>query len=159
MKEQFFFRSTSKQLPHKTLKKSVVYFLFKYNYKKIIMKSRITVFSLSALTPKKWKFFVLHRDLAMKSGYTMITLIVEHRWNKLDYASILVAKSNISCSKLLHYIEWNQLGEVYYEQLKLTETISGGRYRLQLMSLWQALKKTQTLSSKNATKLFCNMTM
>ncbi|GFX14655.1 mariner Mos1 transposase [Trichonephila clavipes] len=35
---------------------------------------------------------------------------------------------------------WDQLGVVYYELLKSTETITGDRYRTQLMRLSRALK-------------------
>ncbi|GFW15326.1 mariner Mos1 transposase [Trichonephila clavipes] len=37
-------------------------------------------------------------------------------------------------------IWWDQLGVVYYELLKLTETVTGDRYRTQLMCLSRALK-------------------
>ena len=35
---------------------------------------------------------------------------------------------------------WDQLGVVYYEQLKQSETVTGDRYRTQLMRLSRALK-------------------
>lgn len=38
-------------------------------------------------------------------------------------------------------IWWDQLGVVYYELLKPIETITGNRYRLQLMRLSRALKE------------------
>ena len=38
-------------------------------------------------------------------------------------------------------IWWDQLGVVYYELLKPNETITGDRYRLQLMRLSRALKE------------------
>ena len=49
------------------------------------------------------------------------------------------AKPNHS-SKIMLCIWWDQLGVVYYELLKMTETITGDRYRMQLMRLSQALK-------------------
>ena len=49
-------------------------------------------------------------------------------------------KPNIHGSKLMLCIWWDQLGVVYYELLKPNETITGDRYRLQLMRLSRALK-------------------
>ena len=43
-------------------------------------------------------------------------------------------------SKVMLCIWWDQLGVVYYELLKPTETITGDRYRTQLMRLSRALK-------------------
>ena len=37
------------------------------------------------------------------------------------------------------YIWWDQVGVIYYEQLNPYETITGERYRTQLMRLSQAL--------------------
>ncbi|GFU40774.1 mariner Mos1 transposase [Trichonephila clavipes] len=47
---------------------------------------------------------------------------------------------NIHGSKVMLIIWWDQLGVVYYELLKPTETITGDRYRTQLMRLSRALK-------------------
>ena len=38
-------------------------------------------------------------------------------------------------------ILWDQLGVVYYDLLKPSETITGGRYRTQLMRLSRTLKE------------------
>ena len=49
-------------------------------------------------------------------------------------------QANIHGSKLMLCIWWNQLGIIYYELLQPNETITGDRYRLQLMRLSLALK-------------------
>lgn len=61
-------------------------------------------------------------------------------WGKPGQASTSLAKPNIHGSKLLLCIWWDQLGVVYYELLKPNETITGDRYRKQLMQLSRALK-------------------
>ena len=66
---------------------------------------------------------------------------VEDCGGKPGYASKSATEPNIHSSKLLLCIWWDQLGVVYHELLKLTETITGDRYRLQLMRLNQVLKK------------------
>ncbi|GBM67456.1 Mariner Mos1 transposase [Araneus ventricosus] len=48
---------------------------------------------------------------------------------KSGHVSTSSAKSNIHSFKLLLIIWWDQLGAVYYEQLKPKETITGDRYR------------------------------
>ena len=50
------------------------------------------------------------------------------------------AKPNIHGSKVMLCIWWDQLDVVYYKLLKPTETITGDRYRMQLMRLSRALK-------------------
>lgn len=50
-------------------------------------------------------------------------------------------KRNIHGSKLMLCIWWDQKGVIYYELLKPNETITGDRYRLQLMRLSRALKE------------------
>lgn len=62
-------------------------------------------------------------------------------WCKPGHASTSTAKPNIHGSKLMLCIWWDQLGVVYYELLKPNETITGDRYRLQLMRLSRALKE------------------
>ena len=57
------------------------------------------------------------------------------------HASISTAKSNIRGKKLILCIWWDQLGVVYYELLKLNETITGVFYRTQLMKLSRAFKE------------------
>ncbi|GFX81404.1 mariner Mos1 transposase [Trichonephila clavipes] len=61
-------------------------------------------------------------------------------WGYPGHASTSTAKPNIHGSKVLLSIWWDQLGVVYYELLKLTKTITGDRYRTQLMRLSRALK-------------------
>jgi len=61
-------------------------------------------------------------------------------WALPGRASSSRAKSNIHSSKIIFCISWNQLGVVYYELLKPSETITGDLYRKQLMCLSQALK-------------------
>ena len=62
-------------------------------------------------------------------------------WGKPGHTSTPCAKPNIHGSKLLLCIWWDQLGVVYYELLKPKETVTGDRYRLQLMRLSRALKE------------------
>ena len=45
------------------------------------------------------------------------------------------SRTVILTSKVMLCIWWDQLDVVYYEQLKPTETITGDRYRTQLMRL------------------------
>ncbi|GFT08649.1 mariner Mos1 transposase [Trichonephila clavipes] len=61
-------------------------------------------------------------------------------WGYPGHASTSTAKPNIHSSKVMLSIWWDQLGVVYYELLKPTETITGNRYRTQLMRLRRALK-------------------
>ena len=61
-------------------------------------------------------------------------------WGVPGQASTSTAKPNIHGSKVMLCIWWDQLGVVYYELLKPTETITGDRYRTQLMRLSRALK-------------------
>ena len=51
------------------------------------------------------------------------------------HTSMLTAKPNIHGSKIMLCIWRDQLNIVYYELLKLTETITGDRYQMQLMHL------------------------
>ncbi|GFV52659.1 mariner Mos1 transposase [Trichonephila clavipes] len=61
-------------------------------------------------------------------------------WGYPGHASRSTAKPNIHGSNIILSIRWYQLGVVYYELLKLTETITDDRYRTQLMCLSRALK-------------------
>lgn len=61
-------------------------------------------------------------------------------WGYSGHASTSTAKPNIHGSKVMLCIWWDQLGVVHYELLKPTETITGDRYRTQLMRLSRALK-------------------
>ena len=79
----------------------------------------------------------------------------KHRrlWVKPGHASTLTAKLNIHGSKLLLCIWWDQLDVVYYEPLKLAETITGDHYQLQLMCLSWALKKKLLLNEQRHDKV------
>ncbi|GFW73434.1 mariner Mos1 transposase [Trichonephila clavipes] len=61
-------------------------------------------------------------------------------WGYPSHASTSTVKPNIHGSKVMLSIFWVQLAVVYYELLKPTETITGYRYRTQLMRWRQALK-------------------
>ncbi|GFU13604.1 mariner Mos1 transposase [Trichonephila clavipes] len=61
-------------------------------------------------------------------------------WGYPGRAATLTVKPNIRGSKVMLSIGWDQLGVVYYELLKPTETVTGDRYRTQLMRLSRALK-------------------
>ncbi|GFT45893.1 mariner Mos1 transposase [Trichonephila clavipes] len=61
-------------------------------------------------------------------------------WGCPGHASTSTAKPNIHGSMVMLSIWWGQLGAVYYELLKPAETITGDRYRTQLMRLSRALK-------------------
>ncbi|GFY11791.1 mariner Mos1 transposase [Trichonephila clavipes] len=67
-------------------------------------------------------------------------LLARKSWGYPGHASMSKAKPNIHGSKVMLSIWWDQLGVVYYELLKPTETITGNRYRMQLMRLSRALK-------------------
>jgi len=62
-------------------------------------------------------------------------------WVKPGQPSTSMAKPNIHGLKVMLCIWWDQLGVVYYELLQPNETITGDRYRLQLMRLSRALKE------------------
>ena len=57
------------------------------------------------------------------------------------HASTSTARLNIHGAKVMLCVWWDQLGVVYYELLKPSGTITGDRYRTQLMSLSRALKE------------------
>lgn len=62
-------------------------------------------------------------------------------WGYRGHASTSTAKPNIHGSKLMLCIWWDQLGVIYYELLQPGETITGARYRTQLMRLSRALQE------------------
>lgn len=74
-------------------------------------------------------------------------------WGKPGHASTSTAKPNIHGSKLLLCIWWDQQGVIYYELLKPKETITGDRYRLQLMRLSRALKEKRPLYEQRHDKV------
>mgnify|MGYP003334104996 CR=1 FL=1 len=61
-------------------------------------------------------------------------------WGLPGHTTLSSPRPNIHGSKLMLCIWWDQLGVIYYELLKPNETITGDRYRLQLMRLSRALK-------------------
>lgn len=74
-------------------------------------------------------------------------------WVKPGQPSTSVAKLNIHGSKLLLCIWWDQRGVIYYELLKPKETITGDRYRLQLMRLSRAMKEKRPEYSERHDKV------
>ncbi|GJQ72255.1 hypothetical protein Trydic_g3346 [Trypoxylus dichotomus] len=62
-------------------------------------------------------------------------------WAPTGHASTSLARPIIHAAKVMLCIWWNQIGVIYYELLKPNETITGERYRLQLMRLSRALRK------------------
>ncbi|GBP50526.1 Mariner Mos1 transposase [Eumeta japonica] len=56
-------------------------------------------------------------------------------WGNPGHASKSSAKPNIYNTKLFLCTWWDQQGVIYYELLKLNETITEDRYRIQLMCL------------------------
>lgn len=62
-------------------------------------------------------------------------------WVLPGQPSTSFAKPNIHGMKLMLCIWWDQRGVIYYELLKPNETITGERYRTQLMRLSRALKQ------------------
>ncbi|KAM8715776.1 hypothetical protein ACLKA7_002770 [Drosophila subpalustris] len=57
------------------------------------------------------------------------------------HASTSSPRTNIHAAKVMLCIWWDQVGVIYYELLKPSESITGDRYRLQLMRLSQALRE------------------
>ena len=74
-------------------------------------------------------------------------------WGYPGHASTSTAKPNIHGSKIMLCIWWDQLGVVYYEVLKPSETITGARYRTQLMRLSRALKDKRPQYSERHDKV------
>ena len=62
-------------------------------------------------------------------------------WGMLEHTSTSTARLNIDGAKVMLCIWWDQLGVVYYQLLKPSETITGDRYRTQLIHLSRALKE------------------
>ena len=62
-------------------------------------------------------------------------------WGMTGHASTITARPDIHGAKVMLCIWWDQLGVVYYELSKLSETITEDRYRTQLMRLSRALKE------------------
>jgi len=56
-------------------------------------------------------------------------------------STLILTPPNIYGSKIMVCIWWNQKDLVYYELLKAGDSITGDRYRLQLIHLSRALRK------------------
>ena len=69
------------------------------------------------------------------------------------HASTSTARPNIHGAKVMLCIWWDHLGVVYYELLKPSETITGGRYRTQLIRLSRALKEKRPQYQERHDKL------
>ena len=69
------------------------------------------------------------------------------------HASTSTAKQNIHGKKIMLCIWWDQVGVVYFELLQPGETITGDRYRLQLMRLSRALKEKRPETVKRHDKV------
>ena len=67
----------------------------------------------------------------------------KHRksWGMPGHAFTSMARLNIHGETVMLCIWWDQLSVVYYELLKPSKTITGDRYRMQLMRLSRALKE------------------
>ncbi|GFW03660.1 mariner Mos1 transposase [Trichonephila clavipes] len=95
---------------------------------------------LKLLARQRWKGF-LHRIVTGDEKCIRYDNPKRRKsWGYPGHASTSTAKPNIHGSKVMLSIWWDQLGVVYYELLKPTETITGDRYRTQLMHLSRALK-------------------
>lgn len=71
-------------------------------------------------------------------------------WVKPGEPGPSTPKPNIHGSKVMLCIWWDQRGVVYYELLKQGETITGDRYRRQLIRLKQALGEKRTRMGQSA---------
>ncbi|GBP66328.1 Mariner Mos1 transposase [Eumeta japonica] len=79
-------------------------------------------------------------------------------WGYPGHASTSTAKPNIHGSKVMLSIWWDQLGVVHHKLLKPTETITGDRYRTQLMRLSRALKDKRSKYNERHDKVISSMT-
>ena len=73
-------------------------------------------------------------------------------WGLPGYASTSSARPNIHAAKVMLCIWWDQVGVIYYELLEPNETITGERYRTQLMRLSRALCKSGHNTSRGTKK-------
>ena len=81
---------------------------------------------------------------AMKNGSTTIIPSAENHGEFPENASASTARPNIHGAKVMLCIWWDQLGVVYYELLKPSETITRDRYRTKWMHLSRALKEKRS---------------
>ena len=77
----------------------------------------------------------------MKNGFNTATLREELL---PGHASTSSTWPNIHAAKVMLRIWWDQVGVVNYEMLKPNETITGERYRMQLMHLSRALREKRS---------------
>ena len=105
------------------------------------------------LQRRNWKGF-LHRIVTGDEKWVYYDN-PKHRksWGMPGHASTSTARLNIHGVKLMVSIWWCQLGVVYYELLKSSETITGDRYRTQLMRLSRALKNKRPTYQKRHDKV------
>ena len=97
------------------------------------------------------KVFCIGLWLKMRSGYSekWLSTITPRRKNttlrsiSLPSTSTSTLRPNIHGSKIMLCIWWDQKGLVYYELLKPGDSITGNRYRLQLIRLSRALREKQ----------------
>ena len=97
----------------------------------------------------------------MRSGYSTTIPRRKKYYAKpgqsLPSTSTSTLRLNIHGLKIMLCIWWDQKGLVYYELLKPGDSITGDRYRLQLIRLSRALKNGRN-TSKDMIKLFFFMT-
>jgi len=98
--------------------------------------------------------------LEIRSGYSTTTPRRKNTTLSQSLSSISTStpRPNIHSSKIMLCIWWNQKGLVYYELLKSGVSITGDRYRLQLIRLSRALREIGRNTSKDMIKLFFFMT-
>ncbi|GFW02776.1 mariner Mos1 transposase [Trichonephila clavipes] len=119
----------------------------------MLMAAGIDIPTLAASFPNYRRTFVFGPHLLARQrrkGFLHRIATGDEKWVRYDnpkrrkswgypaHASLSTAKLNIHGSKVMLRIWW--LGAVCYELLKPTETITGDRYRTQLMRLSRTLK-------------------
>jgi [histone H3]-lysine36 N-dimethyltransferase SETMAR len=103
-----------------------------FSYEQLIERQKRKGFLHRIMTgDEKWIFY----DIPKKKKYYAVP------GQSLPSTLISTPKSNIHGSKVMLCIWWDQKGVVYYELLQPGESITGDRYRLQLISLSQALRE------------------
>jgi len=111
----------------------------------------------SCLKGKDGRDFCIALWLGTKNGFITIIPSAE---NHGEFPAMLPRRRpNIHGSKVMLCIWWDQLGVVYYELLKPTETITDDRYQTQLMRLSRALKDKRPQYNERHDKVICSMTM
>ena len=79
----------------------------------------------------------------------------KHRksWGMPGHESTSMVRPNINGAKVMLCIWWEKLGVVYYELLKLSETITEDRYRTELMCLSRELKEKRSQCKERHAKV------